>query len=184
MHGTTQRRTAFRCITGLYHETPRDPEYHYILLDTLTEQVTSRSDKMNYFVYAGLEKQYTRNKWRKYFGFDVGYLHSNSNRDYADRRIALKSGDVVQNIMSVSKIGSNAAQLAVFGGVTWFFSRHWSLGTELGTQVSLEFEHLKIIRSDMVQISSDNTVLDLFFGHMFPSLFISYHFGKNKQEER
>jgi hypothetical protein len=90
------------------------------------------------FVHGGFELQFTRKKFRAYFGGDVGfeYIRGKSQNRYEIKENGISLAPYDTETISTRTI----PQVSVLGGINYFLTRRLSLGLEINIPFAIDIE--------------------------------------------
>ncbi len=168
-----QKQTAFRLLTGFYKEPIGSDGLPYQKGDTIFVQ-NSVGDANRYFINMGVERQLIKNKFRFYYGGDIGFRGSVSNLE--TQVDATANGSTFPYDEHNGEVTTRAAELSAFAGCNYFFLPRFSIGLEVFYSVGIEFSTAKIIR-DGEEVGAPHQQATFVGSTNFPRLlYLSFHF--------
>lgn len=169
----------WRLLGGYYQEKLSPSPFGYRRGDTLTHKDYTHAMKYNYFVYAGLEFQKNKKRWRFYMGPDVGYRYSFSHLDHINTTTVFGADTILKTETYRTKGVTHSPRITIFGGTQFFFTPHLSLGLELNVDAGVEFVR---IWSDIEDTKSYSNHWNFNYDfRLFRLFYLSYHFGREQE---
>lgn len=168
-----QKQSALRVVAGFYKDRIVAGGYQYQRSDTLFA-VGGHTYKANrYFADIGLERQLDRNRFRFYYGAEVGYRGSSSKP--VSRIEAIVQDTAFLYSVTQHNFIRNGPEVSVFSGGQYRFLPHFSLGLEIHFSYGIEFNTNKSVRNSGA-VSTDKNIVFVGATNLLHLLYLSYHF--------
>ncbi len=168
-----QKQTALRVVAGFYKDPIVAGDYQYQRNDTLFK-VGSNAYKANrFFADIGLERQLDRNRFRFYYGAEVGYRGSRSKP--VSRIEAIVQDTAFVYSVTQTNFIRNGPEVSVFSGGQYRFLPHFSLGLEVHLSFGLEFNTNERVRNNG-PVATDRNLVFVGATNLLHLLYLSYHF--------
>ena len=172
-----QNRLAFRLSGGFDREKVAAAAVPRVHGDSLIQYLSTDPLKRRYFGFAGLEAQLTRGRWRFFYGGELGYRNNFYTAEVEQRISHRVTGELFSSLQYRNEIRTHEARAAAFGGVQFFFGKHWSIGTEIGLESGVDFSNTKTRRPGQADRSNDSVTF-VFDMQPIRQVYVSYHFGQ------
>ena len=141
-----QNSSAIRLLGGYYQKEISIDRLPLFEGDTVTQFFANDPMKRDYFGYGGWEYQLTVERWRLYFGTDLGYRFSAYTADIRSQAALQSTGELVGTDVYKNKVLTHSVQLGVLTGVQFFFSKRCSISAEMNMEGGLDFTTSNTIR--------------------------------------
>jgi len=168
-----QKQSALRLVAGFYKDGINAYESHYQRSDTAFVLNGKPHDTNRYFVDIGFERQLDRNKFRFFYGAEVGY--QSAVYESATTTQATVQGSVFPYDSTRYNATAHGPEASIFAGANYFFLPHFSIGLEVHLSYGVEFDTQKATSNRYGNRTYQSTVfvstLDLL--HL---LYLGYYF--------
>ncbi|MBL7775011.1 MAG: hypothetical protein JNK89_03365 [Saprospiraceae bacterium] len=173
------QRWAFRLSGAWYREGLNAEQISFEKGDSLYQFLHFDGDKRHSQLFTGFERQYSKKRWRLYYGPEMGYWHWKATAKKEFRVVDKNTAGLIEFSSSESETRNHGLRLGLFGGAQFFFSGSWSIGAELNVQTGLDFSSTRNGTNGTLGDPYENTVYTV-DARPAPLIYLSWHFGSQK----